>query len=61
MWARPSATTAPSPSRSTVGEAAIGMGDTALGGRDRKEGIMIAAMVVLVIVQAFLVVRMFIG
>jgi len=33
------------------------MGDTALGGRDRKEGVMIAAMVVLLVVQAFFVIR----
>ena len=61
MGGRPSAITAPSPLRSTVGDAGIGMGDTVLGGRDRKEGIMIAAMVVLVVVQAFLIVRMVIG
>lgn len=37
------------------------MGDKVLSGRDRKEGVIIAAMVVLVIVQAFFVIRMVIG
>jgi hypothetical protein len=32
-----------------------------LGGRDRKEGVMVAVMVVLLVVQAFLIVRMAIG
>ena len=37
------------------------MGDTALGGRDRKEAVMIAAMVVLLVVQALAIVGMVIG
>lgn len=61
MRARLSAITAPSPSRSTVGDAGKGMGDTALGGRDRKEAVMIAAMVVLLVVQALAIVGMVIG
>lgn len=61
MRARPSATIAPSRSRSTVGDALTGTGGTALGGRDRTERVLIAAMVVLLVVQLFFVVRRVIG
>jgi len=60
MRPKPSATTAPSPSRSTVGEQRA-WGIKVLGGRDRTEGVIIAAMVVLVIVQAALLVRMMVA
>lgn len=58
MPARPSAITAPLPFRSAVGDRGTGLGDKALGGRDRREGVMIAAMVILLIVQAALLIRM---
>lgn len=61
MGVRPLATTVPSPSRSTVDEADRGREGTALGGRDRTERMIIAAMVVLLVVQAYLVVRMIVG
>lgn len=61
MGGRVSAITAPSSLCSTVSDTHTVTGGTALGGRDRKEGLMIAAMVVLLIVQAFLIVRVVIG
>jgi hypothetical protein len=61
MGGRPLATTAPSRSRSTVDEADRRREGTAMGGRDRTERMIIAAMVALLVVQTYLVVRMIVG
>lgn len=61
MGGRRSAIIAPSLSRWLVGDPGIGTVGAALGGRDRKERLMIAVMVVLLVVQAFFVLRMVIG
>ncbi len=61
MGVRPLATTAPSRSRWVVSDSRSGLEGTALGGRDRKERVMIGAMAALLVVQAFFIVRMVIG